>query len=73
MEKDTQCFWYIMLYYFKKGKNAAEAQKQNSAVCGEVMQVIEPVESGLGSFLVLLTTLTKQFFAVGLSYALEGV
>ena len=27
MEKDTQCFWRIMLYYFKTGKNATEMQK----------------------------------------------
>ena len=25
----------IMLYYFKKGKNAAETQKKTCAVCGE--------------------------------------
>ena len=29
-------FWYIMLYYFKKGKNATEMQKKKIyAVCGE--------------------------------------
>ena len=28
-------FWHIMLYYFKKGKNATEMQKKMCAVCGE--------------------------------------
>ena len=33
--EDRQHFWHIMLYYFKKGKNATETQKQICAVCGE--------------------------------------
>ena len=28
-------FWHIMLYYFKKGKNATEMHKEICAVCGE--------------------------------------
>ena len=28
MEKNIQHFWHIMLYYFKKGKNATETQKR---------------------------------------------
>ena len=28
MEENTQHFWHIMLYYFKKGKNATEMQKK---------------------------------------------
>ena len=35
MEKDTQQFWCIMLYYFKKGKNAPETQKKIRAAYGE--------------------------------------
>ena len=35
MEENTQHFWHIMLYYFKKGKNATETQKKICAVCGE--------------------------------------
>ena len=27
MEENTQHFWHIMLYYFKKGKNATGMQK----------------------------------------------
>ena len=27
MEENRQHFWYIMLYYFKKGKNTTETQK----------------------------------------------
>ena len=30
-----QHFWYIMLYYFKKGKNTIETQKKICAVYGE--------------------------------------
>ena len=33
--ENTQHFWHIMLYYFKKGKTATETQKRISAVCGE--------------------------------------
>ena len=28
MEEDMQHFWCIILYYFKKGKNATEMQKK---------------------------------------------
>ena len=34
MEENTQHFWHIMLYCFKKGKNATETQKMICAVCG---------------------------------------
>ena len=30
-----QHFWYIMLYYFKKGKNTTEMEKKICAVYGE--------------------------------------
>ena len=35
MEEETQHFWCIILYYFKKGKNATEMQKNICAVYGE--------------------------------------
>ena len=35
MEENKWHFWHVMLYYFKKGKNATETQKQICAVCGE--------------------------------------
>ena len=35
MEENIQHFWHIMLYYFKKGKNATEMQKEICAVRGE--------------------------------------
>ena len=35
MEEDTQHFWHIMLYYFKKGKKVAEMQKKTYAVYRE--------------------------------------
>ena len=35
MEENMQHFWHIMLYYFKKNKNATEMQKRVCAVYGE--------------------------------------
>ena len=35
LEEDMQHFWHIMLYYFKKGKSATEAQTKICAVYGE--------------------------------------
>ena len=34
MDENTH-FWHIMLYYFKKGKNATEMPKKICAVYGE--------------------------------------
>ena len=31
MEENMQCFWHIMLYYFKKGKNETKTQKMRTA------------------------------------------
>ena len=35
VEENKQHFWHVMLYYFKKGKNATETQKKICAVYGE--------------------------------------
>ena len=35
MEENMQHFQHIILYYFKKGKNATETQKKICAVYGE--------------------------------------
>ena len=35
MEEHKQHFWYIMLYYFRKGKNATETQEKICAVYGK--------------------------------------
>ena len=35
IEENNQHSQHIMLYYFKKGKNATEMQKKIWAVCGE--------------------------------------
>ena len=35
MKEYTQHFWHILLYYFKKGKNATETQKKTCATYGE--------------------------------------
>ena len=35
IEENMQHFWHIMLYYFKKGRNATETQKMICSVYGE--------------------------------------
>ena len=55
MEENRQHFWHIMLYYFKKGKNVTEIQKKICAVYGEGAVTGRRCQSGLRSFLVLLT------------------
>ena len=35
MEENMQHFWHIMLYYFKKGKNATKMQKKICPVYAE--------------------------------------
>ena len=35
MEENKQHIWHMMLYYFKKGKNATEMQEKICAVYGE--------------------------------------
>ena len=44
IEENMLHFWHIMLYYFKKGKNANETQKE---ICAVVLLLIELVKSGL--------------------------
>ena len=34
MEESTQHFWYVMLYHFKKDKNATETQEKICTVYG---------------------------------------
>ena len=51
MEENMQHFWHIMLYYFKKGKNTTEMQKEICAVYGE-STVTERVKSGLRIFVL---------------------
>ena len=39
MEGKKQHYWHIMLYYFKKGKNAPEMQKTICAVYGKCTEI----------------------------------
>ena len=54
MEENMQHFCHILLYYFKKGKNAAKMQKKDCMEkCMEkVLWLIERVKSGLQSFVL---------------------
>ena len=63
MEESMQYLWHIMFYYFKKGKNSTNANKDVCSVwrrccvqCMEkVLWLIEHVKGGLRNFLVLST------------------
>ena len=50
MEENTQRFQYIMLSFFKKGKNATETQKKICAVYGEGAVIDRTYQDGLWSF-----------------------
>ena len=57
MEENMQHLQHIMLYYFKKGKNATEMQKKkNCAAYGEG-PVTECAKSGLRSFVLEISHL----------------
>ena len=60
MEENTQHFQYIMLYYFKKGKNTTETHTHKRFVqCMEkVLWLIEHVKSGLQSFVLEISCWT---------------
>ena len=51
MEENSQHFWHIMLYYFKKDKNTTEMQKKTCVPYGEGAVTDEWVKSGLWSLM----------------------
>ena len=59
MEEDTQHFWHIMLYYFKKGKNAAETQKKICVLCGEGAVTDQMCQTWFVKFLGAIDILPK--------------
>ena len=58
MEEDMQHFWHIMLYYFKKGKNATET-KRICAVYGEGAVTDRTYEKWFVKFLGTIDILAK--------------
>ena len=50
--KNKQHFQHIMLYYFKKGENATETQKNICAVYGKGAATDQTCQSGLQSFML---------------------
>ena len=50
-EEEKQHFWHIILYYFKKGKNATEMKEKMCAVY-EDGAMTECVKSDLWSFVL---------------------
>ena len=59
MEEDKQHFWYIMLYYFKKVKNATEMQKEICAVYGEGAMIDWMCQKWFAKFLGTIDVLAK--------------
>ena len=59
MEGNTQHFQCIMLYYFKKCKNATEMQKKVCAVYGEAAVTDRTCQKWFEKFLGTLDILAK--------------
>ena len=49
-KRKKQPFWHIMLYYFKKGKNATEMPKEISAVYGEGAEANRTCQNWFATF-----------------------
>ena len=54
-----QHFWYIMLYYFKKGKNTTEMQKKICAVYGGSVVTDQKCQKWFAKFFVTIDILAK--------------
>ena len=50
--KENKYFWHIVLYDFKKGKNATETHTQKDLCMEKVLQLISCVKSGLRSLVL---------------------
>ena len=59
IEEDIQHFWHIMLYYFKKGKNASETQKMICAVHEEGAATDQTCQKWFVKFFVTIDILAK--------------
>ena len=59
MEENTQHYWCLMLYYFKKGKNATETQKKICAVYGEGAVTDQTCQKWFVKFLGTIDILAK--------------
>ena len=57
--KETQHFRHIMLYYFKKGKNATETQKRICAVYREGVVTDQTRQKWFSKFLATIDILAK--------------
>ena len=59
MEENMQYFWHVMLYYFKKGKNATETQKRICAVYREGVLTDQTCQKWFSKFLATIDILAK--------------
>ena len=73
MEENKRYFGHIMLYYFRKGENATEMQNKICAVYGVSAVTDWMCQKYFVKFLGTIDIVAKEFFAVGLCYALEDV
>ena len=65
IEGNMQHFHHIMLYYFKKGKNATEKQKKIVQYMQKMLWWIKHVKSGLQSFMLEISHWTMLHSWVG--------
>ena len=72
MEEDRQHFQHIRLYYFEKGKNANETQKNLVQCPGKVLWLIERVRSGLWSFMLEISRWTMLHSQSGRPFAVDS-
>ena len=55
MEEKGMYFIHILLYYFRKGKNASQAHKKICVVCGnEALKKKGSVKIGLPNFVLMI-------------------
>ena len=59
MEENIQHSWHIMLYCFKKDKNATETHKMIGTVCGEGAVTDRTCEKWFAKFLGTIDILAK--------------
>ena len=73
--EEMQDFQHIILYFFKKGKNATKIQKKEKDLSthGESAVTNPTCQKWFTKFLGTTDILAKWCFAVGLSHALEDV
>ncbi|GFX61847.1 histone-lysine N-methyltransferase SETMAR [Trichonephila clavipes] len=50
MESDKQCFRHMLLFYYRKGKNAIQARKKLTDVYGEGVLTVRQCQNSVAKF-----------------------